>query len=275
MSTSPSPILPGATEGRSPDTGRHWILLDLRANRWHDGQFTDEGTEGPRGGGRPLPRAQNVRLMGIRESDLTGRFQGLAPLPACPKGWPGQRVNEPEVWELSELGLATPLIWLDLNNIHSTNIYPGRRRSQGETPPLAPGLCGWTGPLEGAVGHRGREVGRRWPTAEVSFGGTQRVGLALWHVHRVTQQQTGRRPMPGPEADPSAHQSQYLRSGGKRGTCEQATGPTGPHPGPAAAALLPKASQGRPGPAGRARVLRLPPQLQRGAPGGWGVGTSC
>lgn len=76
----------------------------------------------------------------------------------------------------------------------------------------------------------------------------------------VTQQQTGRRPMPCPKADPSAHQSQYLRSGGKGGTCEQATRPAGSRPGPSAAALLPEASQGCPGPACSTRILRLPPR---------------
>lgn len=84
-------------------------------------------------------------------------------------------MNEPEVWERLELGPVTPLTWLDLNNIHSTNIYPGHRRSQEKAPPLAPGP---TGPSEGPGGGL-TLAGRRGVP-----GGTRGMGLALWHVHR-------------------------------------------------------------------------------------------
>lgn len=101
---------------------------------------------------------------------------------------------------------------------HSFNKYLSPTPEEPrEAPPLAPGPDDEVGPSEGAVGRRGREVVRLWPAAELSpvSRGARGRGLALWHLHGVTQQQTGHRPMPGPHADPSTLQSQYLRSRGK------------------------------------------------------------
>lgn len=79
-----------------------------------------------------------------RVGEARGLFQGhtdvMQPNPEGPWAWPPtpSRLARPEtgVWELLESRLVMPLTPLDLNNIHSTNIYPRHQRAR-EAPPLA------------------------------------------------------------------------------------------------------------------------------------------
>lgn len=97
------------------------------------------------------------------------------------------------MWELPESGLVMPLTPLDLNNIHSTNIYPRHQRSHGGSSPGPGALLLMGDPPEGpwAAG-TGRRAGiccGVWPEAEVSpvSRGARGRGLALQHLHGVTQ----------------------------------------------------------------------------------------
>ena len=55
-----------------------------------------------------------------------------------------------------------PLTRLDLNNVHWTNIYPRRQRSQGTLRPSPQVPAEEVGPLEGAAGCSGRELDWHW-----------------------------------------------------------------------------------------------------------------
>lgn len=96
-----------------------------------------------------------------------------------------------------------PLTRLDLNNVHWTNIYPRHQWSQGTLRPSPQVPAEEVGPLEGAAGCSGRELGWHWLWTLAGcrgvpcFTGAHRGrGLALRHLLWMTQQETGRRPLP-------------------------------------------------------------------------------
>lgn len=89
-------------------------------------------------------------------------------------------MNELGASEFLELGLVTSLTPLDLNNIHSTNIYLGHQRSRGRLHPLHQLPGDEVGPSEGAVGCREREVVRLSPAAELSPVSQRSTGTRGW-----------------------------------------------------------------------------------------------
>lgn len=162
---------------------------------------------------------------------------------------------------------------------HSFNKYLSRHQRSREAPPLAQVPADEAGPSRGAVGCRDREVGRHLLQTLARgrgvpcFTGSTGVGLALQHLHWVTQRRLAGARCPACMLTLPPARANICGQEASSVSMSRAQVSTGYLPsGPSAATLLPGASQGSPGPACRARVLCLHPQQQRGAcqaGGGW------
>lgn len=179
------------------------------------------------------------------------------------------------------MGAGDAAGWPDFN-IHPANIDPGHWRSQGGPRPSSQVPSEEAARLEGAVGSREWGQGRS-PASPQTLTHGQGVPrftgehkgqrLALWYLHGGRGSRLAGARCPAHTTDPSACQSQYLRSGGKVSVREQAMGLASPPPGPSAATLLPEATRGSPGAPRRTGGGRSPffglclcPQLHQGAP---------
>lgn len=155
------------------------------------------GNEGQRGEG-PLPRTRRTERSQEPEQSRT------APRPTTHPGRPDRSMNELHTWDFLGLGWVMSVTQLDLDDIHSANIYPGHQRSEGRTHPLSQAPAVEVGPSEGAEGCRppgqgGGQVctagpGRLQRSPSFPRGSTGGRDRFLRHLCQVTQQQTGRRP---------------------------------------------------------------------------------